>query len=105
METAMKKTFITMAAAMALIALPTFASADPAADAAAGAAVGAGAGFLLGGPLGAAVGAGVGGTVGAGSSPRTRENVIIEHPRRESIRERTCTRDSLGHVVCEEVRR
>ena len=81
----MKKLFLTMTAVAALAALTTLASADPdaAGNAAAGAAVGAGAGFAVGGPVGAAVGAGVGGTVG---------------------RERSCTRDSAGNSVCEEIR-
>ena len=106
----MKKLFLTMTAVAALAALPTLASADPdaagnAAAGAAGAAVGAGVGFAVGGPVGAAVGAGVGGTVGAGA-PQTRERdeVVIEQ-RRAPVRERSCTRDSAGNSVCEEIRR
>lgn len=100
----MKKLFLTMTAVAALAALPTLASADP--DAAGNAAaVGAGVGFAVGGPVGAAVGAGVGGTVGAGA-PQTRERdeVVIEQ-RRAPVRERSCTRDSAGNSVCEEIRR
>src|SRR6187397_2060956 len=105
-EMTMKKLLLTMTAVAALAALPTFANAaeDAAGNAAAGAAVGAGVGFAVGGPVGAAVGAGVGGTVGAGSTPRDRE-VVIERERRAPVRERTCTRDSLGNTVCEEIRR
>jgi hypothetical protein len=103
----MKKTLLAMATVATLIALPTFASAaeDAAGNAAAGAAVGAGVGCAVGGPVGAAVGAGVGGTVGAGSTPRTREEVVIERERRGAVRERSCTRDSFGNTVCEEIRR
>ena len=87
----MKKLILTMTAVAALAALPTFASADP--DAAGNAAAGA------------AVGAGVGGTVGAGAPQvRDREEVVIEE-RRAPVRERSCTRDSLGNTVCEEIRR
>jgi hypothetical protein len=105
----MKKMLLTMSFVAALAALPTMASADPdaAGNAAAGAAVGAGVGFAVGGPVGAAVGAGVGGTVGAGapqSHYRDRDEVVIEH-RRAPVRERTCTRDSFGNSVCEEIRR
>jgi hypothetical protein len=101
----MRKILMTMAAVAALAAVPTFANAhdEAAGNAAAGAAVGAGVGFAVGGPIGAAVGAGVGGTVGAGSTPRDRE-VVIERERRP-VRERTCTRDSFGNTVCEEIRR
>jgi hypothetical protein len=101
----MKKILMATAFA-ALIVVPNIASADPnaAGGAAAGAAVGAGAGFLIGGPVGAAVGAGVGGTMGAGSSSTNRE-VIVEQPARAPVNERTCTRDSLGNVVCQEIRR
>jgi hypothetical protein len=107
-ETKMRKVLLTMTAIAALAALPTIASADPesAGNAAAGAAVGAGVGFAVGGPIGAAVGAGVGGTVGAGAPHehyRDRD-VVIEH-RRAPVRERTCTRDSFGNSVCEEIRR
>jgi hypothetical protein len=104
---AMKKLLLTMTAVAALAALPTLASADPdaAGNAAAGAAVGAGVGFAVGGPVGAAVGAGVGGTVGAGQpQARERGEVVIEE-RRAPVRERTCTRDSAGNSVCEEIRR
>jgi hypothetical protein len=102
----MRKTLMAMTAVAALVALPTFANAndEAAGNAAAGAAVGAGVGFAVGGPIGAAVGAGVGGTVGAGSTPHTREEVVIERERRP-VRERTCTRDSFGNTVCEEIRR
>jgi hypothetical protein len=95
-----------ISAVAAFAALPGIASADPdaAGNAAAGAAVGAGVGFAVGGPVGAAVGAGVGGTVGAGTA-RDRDTVVIERERRPSVRERTCTRDSLGNQVCEEIRR
>ena len=101
----MKKFLLTMSAVAALATLPTIASADPdaASNAAAGAAVGAGVGFVVGGPVGAAVGAGVGGTVGAGQPQRDRE-VVIED-RRTPVRERSCTRDSAGNTVCEEIRR
>jgi hypothetical protein len=102
----MKKLLLTMTAVAALAALPGIASADPdaAANSAAGAAVGAGVGFAVGGPVGAAVGAGVGGTVGAGApQARDRDDVVIE--RREPVRERSCTRDSYGNSVCEEIRR
>ena len=102
----MKKLLLTMTAVAAL-ALPTIASADPdaAANAAAGAAVGAGVGFAVGGPVGAAVGAGVGGTVGAGQPQgRQRDEVVIEH-QRAPVRERSCVRDSMGNTVCEEIRR
>jgi hypothetical protein len=102
----MRKLLLTMTAVAAL-ALPTLANADPdaAGNAAAGAAVGAGVGFAVGGPVGAAVGAGVGGTVGAGApQARDREEVVIERER-APIRERSCTRDSLGNTVCEEIRR
>jgi hypothetical protein len=102
----MKKFLLTMTAVAALAALPGIASADPdaAANSAAGAAVGAGVGFAVGGPIGAAVGAGVGGTVGAGApQARDRDEVVIE--RREPVRERSCTRDSNGNSVCEEIRR
>ena len=102
----MKKILMATAFA-ALIIVPNIASADPnaAGGAAAGAAVGAGTGFLIGGPIGAAVGAGVGGTVGAGAAaPSTRE-VIIEQPARAPATERSCVRDSLGNVVCQEIRR
>ena len=106
-EMTMKKLLLTMTAVAALAALPTFASADPdaAGNAAAGAAVGAGVGFAVGGPVGAAVGAGVGGTVGAGQpQARERGEVVIEE-RRAPVRERSCTRDSAGNSVCEEIRR
>ena len=79
----MKKLLLTMTAVAALAALPTFASADPdaAGNAAAGAAVGAG-------------------------QPQARERgeVVIEE-RRAPVRERSCTRDSAGNSVCEEIRR
>ena len=93
----MRKTLMAMAVAT-LVALPTFANAaeDAAGNAAAGAAVGAGVGFAVGGPVGAAV--------GAGSTPRTREEVVIERERRP-VRERSCVRDSFGNTVCEEIRR
>jgi len=102
----MRKILITAAAIAALAVTPNMASADPdaGANAAGGAAVGAGVGFLVGGPIGAAVGAGVGGTVGASSTPRTREEVVIERDRRPA-RERDCVRDSLGNVSCTEIRR
>ena len=102
----MRKTLMAATAAVALIVMPGMAMADPdaAANAAGGAAVGAGVGFLVGGPIGAAVGAGVGGTVGASTTPRTREEVVIEHDRRPA-RERNCVRDSLGNVSCTEIRR
>jgi hypothetical protein len=102
----MRKTLMAAAAAVALIAMPGLASADPnaAANAAGGAAVGAGVGFLVGGPIGAAVGAGVGGTVGAGTAPQVREEVVIERDRRP-VRERDCVRDSFGNVSCTEIRR
>jgi hypothetical protein len=101
----MKKMLLTMTA-VAVLALPTIASADPdaAGNAAAGAAAGAGVGFAVGGPVGAAVGAGVGGTVGAGQ-PQARDRDVIVEERREPVRERTCTRDSAGNSVCEEIRR
>ena len=102
----MKKLLLTMTA-VAVLSLPTIASADPdaAGNAAAGAAVGAGVGFAVGGPIGAAVGAGVGGTVGAGTpQARERDEVVIEE-RRAPVRERSCTRDSMGNSVCEEIRR
>ena len=87
----MKKLLLTMTAVAALAALPTIASADP--DAAGNAAAGA------------AVGAGVGGTVGAGQpQARDREEVVIERER-APVRERSCTRDSMGNSVCEEIRR
>jgi hypothetical protein len=105
----MRKFLMAATAAAALVIMPGVASADPdaAGGAAAGAAVGAGTGFLIGGPIGAAVGAGVGGTVGAGaaSSPRHREEVVIEREGRERVRERDCVRDSFGNVTCTEVRR
>ena len=103
----MKNLLLTMTAVAALAALPTIAGANPdaAGNAAAGAAVGAGVGFAVGGPVGAAVGAGVGGTVGAGTTEtRDRDTVVIERDR-PAVRERTCTRDSLGNTVCEETRR
>jgi hypothetical protein len=106
-ETMMKKLLFAMTAAVALAALPTMATADPdaAGNAAAGAAVGAGVGFAVGGPVGAAVGAGVGGTVGAGQPQvRDRDEVLVEE-RRAPVRERSCTRDSAGNSVCEEIRR
>jgi hypothetical protein len=96
------------AVAVAALMLPSIASADPnaAGGAAAGAAVGAGTGFIIGGPVGAAIGAGVGGTVGAGTAPRDRDReVIVEQPARAPVSERTCTRDSMGNVVCQEIRR
>jgi hypothetical protein len=101
----MRKLFLTMTAVVALAALPGIASADPdsAANAAGGAAVGAGVGFAVGGPIGAAVGAGVGGTVGAGAA-HDRNDVVIERDR-APVRERSCTRDSAGNSVCEEIRR
>ena len=101
----MKKTL--MAAALAaMVIVPNIASADPnaAGNAAGGAAIGAGTGFLIGGPIGAAIGAGVGGTVGAGTAPTTRE-VIVETPARAPVSERSCVRDSMGNVVCQEIRR
>ena len=104
----MKKLLLTMTAVAALAAVPTIASAesDAAGNAVAGAAVGAGVGFAVGGPVGAAVGAGVGGTVGAGATQETRDRdtVVIERDR-PAVRERSCTRDSLGNTVCEETRR
>ena len=107
----MRKLLLTRTAVAALATLPTIASADPdaagnaAGNAAVGAGVGAGVGFAVGGPVGAAVGAGVGGTVGAGSpQARERDEVVIEE-RRAPVRERTCTRDSAGNSVCEEIRR
>ena len=102
----MRKLLLTMTAVAALAALPGIASADPdaAANAAGGAAVGAGVGFAVGGPVGAAVGAGVGGTVGAGAQARDRDDVVIERDR-APVRERSCTRDSAGNSVCEEIRR
>ena len=95
-----------ISAVAAFAGLPGIANADPdaAANSAAGAAVGAGVGFAVGGPVGAAVGAGVGGTVGAGAT-RDRDTVVIERERRPSMRQRTCTRDSFGNEVCEEIRR
>lgn len=103
----MRKMLMAATAAVALMAMPGMASADPnaAANAAGGAAVGAGVGFLVGGPIGAAVGAGVGGTVGAGTTtPHVREEVVIDRDRRP-VRERDCVRDSFGNVSCTEVRR
>lgn len=102
----MRETLLAAAAAAALIVAPGIATADPdaAGNAAAGAAVGAGVGFAVGGPVGAAVGAGVGGTVGAGSTPRTREEVIVEHDR-APVRERSCVRDLFGNTSCTEIRR
>ena len=94
----MRKALLAAAAVAALIAVPGIASADP--DSAGNAAAGA----AVGGPVGAAVGAGVGGTVGAGSTPRTREEVIV-HERGPSVRERNCVRDSFGNVSCTEIRR
>jgi hypothetical protein len=97
---------IMLAAAAALLAIPTIASADPeaAGGAAAGAVGGAVVGGAVGGPVGAAVGAGVGGTVGAGTSPRSRDTVIIEK-RTPSVSEKSCVRDSLGNMTCTEIRR
>ena len=102
----MRKTIIAGAAAAALFAFPTLASAqDAAAGAATGAAVGAGAGFLIGGPVGAAVGAGVGGTIGAGAAAnKSEERVVVEEPA-TNVRERSCVRDSAGNESCTEVRR
>ena len=95
-----------LAVITASLVMPNVANADPdaAANAAGGAAVGAGVGFLVGRPVGAAVGAGVGGTVGASTTPRTREDVVIERNRRP-VRERNCVGDSFGNVSCTEVRR
>lgn len=105
----MRKTMLIAAAAAALFAVPTIASAqDAAAGAATGAAVGAGVGAVVGGPVGAAVGAGVGGTVGASAGDtnrvRTEERVIIEQ-RGPAVRERNCVTNAAGTTVCEEVRR
>jgi hypothetical protein len=105
----MRKTLMAAAAIAALVGMPNMANADPnnaAAGAGAGMAIGAGTGFLVGGPIGAAIGAGIGGTVGAttGAATPNRE-VIVEQPGRPVVRERSCVRDSLGNVACEEIRR
>ena len=106
----MRRTLMAAAAIAALVSMPNFANADPnaaAAGAASGVAIGAGTGFLIGGPIGAAVGAGIGGTVGAGAgaSVPTQREVIVEQPVRPTVRERSCVRDSMGNVACEEIRR
>ena len=96
-----------LAAAGALLALPSIANAE---DAAAGAAVGAGTGaatgFVVGGPVGAAVGAGVGGVVGANAAEKShpRERVIVEE-RAPVTTDRTCVRDSFGNEQCTVIRR
>lgn len=100
----MHKIFISAIAAAALLAAPTFASAqDHGAGAASGAAAGAVAGAIVGGPVGAAVGAGVGGTMGAASEDHRRgETVVIErdHP----VRKRTCV-ETHDRTSCVETHR
>jgi hypothetical protein len=97
------KHFIPIVVAFSVWAVPV--RAEPGGvtgNAVASAALGSGAGFVRGGSVDTAAGAGVGGTVGAGSASRPREATIIEHPSAQPIHERTCARDSLGHVLCQE---
>lgn len=90
----MRKTLIATVALAALLTLSNVAMADPESAGYAAAVAAAG----------AAVSAGVGGTVGASSTPRTRAEVIIEHPARPTT-ERNCVCDSAGNVACRELRR
>ncbi len=95
-----------IAAAGALLALPSIANAE---DAAAGAAVGAGTGaatgFAVGGPVGAAVGAGVGGVVGASAADSHHRDRVIVEERAPAVTDRTCVRDSFGNEKCTVIRR
>ena len=98
--------FLMATATVALFVIPAVSHVDDRAvpGAATGAIIVGTTGAVIGGPVGAAVGAGVGGTVGAGVSP-PREDVIIEHRRAPSVKQRNCVRDSAGNMVCQEIRR
>ncbi len=105
----MRKSVIACASLVALVTLPTIASAQE--GAAAGAATGAIAGGVIGGPVGAAVGAAVGGTAGAASdAARTTGSVVAPAPGAVVVepgptaRERTCVIDTATGVQrCTEV--
>ncbi len=100
----MRKTLIA-GTFIAILAMPTFASAqDAAAGAAAGATTGAVTGAIVGGPIGAAVGAGVGGTVGAAAADANRPRVIVTEPE-PRVHQRTCVEHADGTRVCETIRR
>ena len=95
-----------IAAAGALLALPSIANAgDAAAGAAVGAGTGAATGFVVGGPVGAAVGAGVGGVVGANAADNSHRDRVIVEERAPAVTDRTCVRDSYGNEKCTIIRR
>jgi hypothetical protein len=95
--------------AVALFALPSFASAQE--GTAAGVATGAVTGAIVGGPVGAAVGAGVGGIAGgvaeqnAKAAAPNRVYVVPDAPVTGSVttREQTCVEDAVGNRTCREV--
>jgi hypothetical protein len=102
----MRKTILA-ASALALFALPTFASAQE--GTAAGVATGAVTGAIVGGPIGAAVGAGVGGIAGGVAESNARANaqnrvyVVPDATSTGTVSTQTCVQDSLGNRTCQEV--
>src|SRR3954462_4060365 len=102
----MRKTLLA-ASAVALFALPTFASAQE--GTAAGVATGAVTGAIVGGPVGAAVGAGVGGIAGGLAEQNAKmqraPGVVVapDATTTGSIKQRTCTVDAYGNQACTEI--
>lgn len=58
----------------------------------------------VGGPVRPELEAGIAGTVGLGSLSSSWDEIIVENPARVPASERICVWDSMGNVVCEEIR-
>jgi hypothetical protein len=99
----MRNFMITAAAAAALFALPTIASAqdNAAGGVAAGATAGAVGGAIVGGPVGAAAGAVIGGAVGGAAGASTPNRVYVA-PAPGVVVDRDCVQDAAGRVTCVE---
>jgi hypothetical protein len=98
----MRKTLLA-ASAVALFALPTFASAQE--GTAAGVATGAVTGAIVGGPIGAGVGGIAGGVAeqNARANPPNQVYVVPNAATTGSVSQQTCVQDSLGNRTCQEV--
>jgi hypothetical protein len=94
-------------AATALLLAPHLAFAQE--GTAAGLATGAVTGAIVGGPVGAVIGAGVGGIAGGAAEQNARRQsapdvvVVPDAAATGSIRQRTCSVDTLGNQSCTEV--
>jgi outer membrane lipoprotein SlyB len=93
--------------AAALVLTPHLASAQE--GTAAGMATGAVTGAIVGGPIGAVVGAGVGGIAGGAAEQNAKMQsapevvVVPDTATTGSVRQRTCSVDTLGNQSCTEV--